>query len=154
MSGASGGTRDEPARKRPGKAPWYADGLRFSCTACGECCKNHGDGFEYVYSTRRERQAIARHLGLSLRAFERDYCDRVEGVLSFKSKDQACVFLEGKGCGIYALRPGQCRSFPFWPELLESEDAWERDVASFCPGAGQGTLHDLDAIRAAARHGP
>ena len=50
----------------PSKTPWYADGLRFTCTACGDCCRNHGDGFEYVYATRRERQAIAKHLGSNL----------------------------------------------------------------------------------------
>jgi Fe-S-cluster containining protein len=134
--------------------PWYADGLRFSCTGCGKCCHNHGDGFEYVYSTRRERQAIARSLGVSLRAFEREYCENVDGFLSFRTKDKACVFLDGKACGIYALRPAQCRSFPFWAELLEDRDTWERDVASFCPGVGQGALHDADAIRTALRTGP
>jgi len=130
--------------------PWYAEGLRFECTACGRCCVNHGDGYEYVFSTRDERKALAAHFGLSLEAFERRYCERIDGVgLSFKSRDGGCIFLAGQRCSVYGLRPKQCRTFPFWPELLESEDSWQRDVASFCPGVGQGPLHDLNAIRAA-----
>lgn len=135
---------------RPGEdgVPWYVEGLRFECSACGKCCKNHGDGFEYVFSTRAERRRIASHLGLTQRAFEARYTERVLGSLSFVSKDHACVFLDERGqCSIYELRPKQCSTFPFWPELLESEGAWQRDVASFCPGVGQGDLHDVNAIR-------
>ena len=40
--------------RRTGKGPWFKDGIRFQCTACGNCCRNHGDGFDYVYSTMRE----------------------------------------------------------------------------------------------------
>jgi uncharacterized protein len=140
----------EPAPEQPrGTPPWWFDGLRFQCTACGKCCLNHGDGFEYVYSTRQERMALAEHFGLSLRAFEERYCDRVEGLLSFKSENRACVFLKEGRCSVYALRPRQCRTFPFWSELLTDEDTWKRDVASFCPGVGQGSLHDANAIRTA-----
>lgn len=135
---------------RPGEpgVPWYVEGVRFECTACGRCCKNHGEGYEYVFSTRVERRLIASRLGMSARAFEAKYTERVAGSLSFISKGQACVFLDEAGqCSIYDLRPKQCRTFPFWPELLDSEGAWERDVASFCPGVGQGDLHDVNEIR-------
>ncbi|HZL99026.1 MAG TPA: YkgJ family cysteine cluster protein, partial [Planctomycetota bacterium] len=112
-----------------GKGPWFKAGLRFACTACGNCCRNHGDGFDYVYSTLRERRAIAAHLGLPQAEFERLYCDDVEGLLSFKSRPleggkpgKACIFLEGSRCSIYAHRPLQCRTFPFWPEVLRSPE--------------------------------
>jgi hypothetical protein len=128
--------------------PWYAEGLAFQCTACGKCCRNHGEGFAYVFSTRAERQALAGRLGVSLAEFERQWCERIDGQLSFKSRGDACTFLDGRGrCTVYDLRPRQCRTFPFWPELLVDRDTWERDVASFCPGAGQGKVHDLAAIR-------
>jgi len=139
-----------PAGPRPGEpgVPWYIDGLRFGCSACGRCCHNHGEGYEYVFSTRAERRAIAQHLGLSQRAFEAEYTTRVMGSLSFTSKDNACVLLNDAGqCSVYEQRPKQCRTFPFWPELLESEHAWQRDVASFCPGVEQGELHDVNEIR-------
>lgn len=145
--------RPEP-RPEPRKVPWFADGLRFECTACGKCCLNHGDGFNYVYSTRGERRAIAKHLGLSLKQFEADYCEKVGSHLSFISEDNACVFLEEGKCSIYEHRPSQCSTFPFWPELLSDEDTWEEDVASFCPGVGEGPVHELDAIRAVMRRAP
>ncbi len=121
--------------------PWYAEGLRFTCTACGDCCKNHGDGFQYVYSSRAERRALAAHFGISQRAFERRYCEKVEGWLSFKSREQACVFLRDGKCSVYALRPTQCRTFPFWHELVASRRAWERDVLAHCPGSRSGRRH-------------
>jgi len=36
-------------------------------------------------------------------------------------------------CSIYAARPEQCRSWPFWPELLRSPQAL-REAARLCPG--------------------
>ena len=144
MSGSKAGRR---------KGPWFQEGIRFQCTACGNCCRNHGDGYDYVYSTMRERRAIAAHLGLPQAEFERRYCEDVEGLLSFKSqvlpdgKGKACIFLEGNRCSIYAHRPTQCRTFPFWPEVLADREVWRRDVESVCPGVGTGPVHDLEAIR-------
>ncbi len=48
----------------------YADGIRFECTACGECCKSRG-GYDYVYVNLKERRRLARHLRLDTRAFTR-----------------------------------------------------------------------------------
>jgi uncharacterized protein len=98
---------------------------------------------------RRLRVRLLHPRRVTERAFEAQYCERIEGHLSFKSRDRACIFLVGGRCSVYALRPAQCRTFPFWPELLADERAWERDVASFCPGVGQGPVRDANAIRAA-----
>lgn len=141
-------TRDPLPEKTPDQPPWYIDGVRFECTACGKCCVNHGEGFDYVFSTRSERKALAEHFGMPLKQFERAYCVKVAGQWSFGSKGDACIFLEGGRCSVYELRPKQCRTFPFWPELMESRDTWDRDVASFCPGADTGRLHEFKDIRA------
>lgn len=136
-----------PLPGEPG-VPWYVEGVRFQCTACGDCCKNHGEGFQYVFSTRAERRAIAQRLGMTLRNFEAEFTERVMGALSFVSKGDACVFLNEQGrCSVYEVRPKQCRTFPFWPELMDSRGAWDRDVASFCPGADKGQLYDVNEIR-------
>ena len=47
---------------------WYADGLRFACTQCGNCCRNHGE-YTYVYLTEVELREIPAHLGLSRKEF-------------------------------------------------------------------------------------
>ena len=148
--GPPSGPKDGP-RSGTQDGPWFADGLRFECTACGKCCLNHGDGFNYVYSTRAERRAIAKDLGISLSALERDYCEKVGAHLSFISEDNACVFLKNGKCSVYEHRPSQCGTFPFWPELVRDEDTWEEDVASFCPGVGQGPVHGPEEIRAVMR---
>jgi len=147
-----------PPAARPGDGPaaeaaWFARGLRFECSACGKCCSNHGDGYEFVWSRHEERVALARHFGVSLEEFEQTWCESVEhgAEPSFKSRGQACIFLQDGRCSVYALRPSQCRTFPFWPELLVDEDTWQRDVASFCPGVGQGPLHSHESIRAQMR---
>lgn len=142
---------DEPTSSpspAPGEdgEPWYVEGLRFSCTACGKCCLNHGEGYQYVFSTRAERRRIAKRLGLSQRGFESEYCHPVMGSLSFASTGEACIFLEDGRCSIYEVRPNQCRTFPFWPEVLVDRDTWDRDVASFCPGVGSGEFFDINAI--------
>ncbi|MED5329711.1 MAG: YkgJ family cysteine cluster protein [Planctomycetota bacterium] len=143
-------TKDRPAEWLPVEesSTWYEDGLRFECQACGKCCHNHGEGYAFVYSSRPERIAIAKKLNLSLKALEEKYCERVTGGWSFKSRGDACIFLnKNNQCSIYSLRPSQCQTFPFWPELLETQDRWERDVASFCLGVDQGPLHEAPEIQ-------
>ena len=39
------------------------------------------------------------------------------------------------GCAVYAHRPSQCRTWPFWPYPLASRQAWER-VKRMTPGPG------------------
>lgn len=43
------------------------------------------------------------------------------------------------GCSIYAARPIQCDRYPFWPDLLKSRGAWDKE-AGFCPGMNRGPL--------------
>ena len=37
-----------------------------------------------------------------------------------------CIFLDddGKKCTIYEARPTQCRTYPYWPRLMNNETAW------------------------------
>ncbi|HBP17453.1 MAG TPA: hypothetical protein DEA08_06640, partial [Planctomycetes bacterium] len=48
-----------------------------------------------------------------------------------------CVFwVEEVGCQVYEARPTQCRTYPFWPEVVESREAWEVEAES-CPGISE-----------------
>jgi uncharacterized protein len=40
-------------------------------------------------------------------------------------------------CRVYAQRPRQCRTYPFWPEVVGSRAAWQRE-ARRCEGIGRG----------------
>ena len=59
-----------------------------------------------------------------------------------------CVFLSPDNrCRIYAVRPLQCRTYPYWPETLSSRAAWRRE-ARRCEGIGQGEVIPLARVRA------
>ncbi len=136
---------------------WYAEGLRFSCTQCGNCCTGP-TGF--VWYTPDEAERIAAHLGISVAQFERRYARTVRGRRSLgenKTKfGYDCVFLtrdaDGKaGCSIYPVRPMQCRTWPFWPENLASPEHYLQ-AARTCPGMrrgleGEGTFVPIQQIR-------
>jgi Fe-S-cluster containining protein len=107
---------------------------------------------------------MARSLGLSYPAFLRTYAWRTDQGWSLREKEKPnehgwdCVFLDrdsqpGKAlCSIHAVRPRQCRTFPFWPEILASRRAWQK-TARLCEGIGRGPLIPADQVRLYAREG-
>jgi Fe-S-cluster containining protein len=62
--------------------------------------------------------------------------------------DGDCIFLEPetKRCLVYAARPRQCRTWPFWTTTVESPQSWARTARS-CPGCNQGRLYQLCEIQ-------
>lgn len=89
---------------------------------------------------------MAKHLGLKTAAFTKKYCDQKQGVWKLKDIDGGdCAFLEGKRCGIYEARPTQCRTWPFWPELMDAK-TWADDVKSFCPGVDRGRVWSKEEV--------
>lgn len=113
-------------------SPWYANGLQFSCTGCGQCCTGAPG---YIWVNLNEIEAIAAHLELSVKEFSARFLRRINGRLSLLEmpKTYDCIFLKDKKCQIYSVRPTQCRTFPWWPQLLKSEEDW-KEAAKFCEG--------------------
>ena len=125
------------------------EGLRFECTQCGECCVNREE-YAHVYASREEVRELAALLELPILEFRRRYAFVDEdGWTQLSVVEDHCVFLELEtgSCRVYAARPVQCRTFPFWTENLQSRAAWRR-LKRFCPGIGQGDLLPLERIRA------
>lgn len=122
------------------KEVFYEQGLRFECQGSGKCCTSHGE-FGFVYLTVEDRERFAKFLGLSVDAFVKKYCDRTNGVYHLKEEKGRpdCLFLKNKACTVYEARPNQCRTWPFWPEVMNAK-AWKTEVESFCPGVGKGRL--------------
>lgn len=58
-----------------------------------------------------------------------------------------CTFFDPqtRRCTVYAARPRQCRTWPFWPSHLVSHEEWQR-VQSVCPGTRTGPLIPLAEI--------
>lgn len=133
--------------KPPGEPPWYADGLRFRCTACGECCTGEPG---YVYVTSSDVARMAKHKGMTPDAFARLYVRRVGDRLSLKEKANGdCAMLEGRKCSVYSVKPTPCSTFPFWPEVLDSRKTWD-ETAKRCPGMNVGDAYEraeVDALK-------
>lgn len=113
------------------------DGVRFTCQAgCTRCCDVEG----YVYITEQDLRNAAAFLEMTAEDFERRYVYRTRHLLRLrKPKGSQCHFLLPSGCSIHSVKPTQCRLFPFWPELLESRQEWEK-TGRRCPGIGKGRL--------------
>lgn len=98
-----------------------------------------------------EIQALADHLGLDVQDFGRKYLRRYQGKYSLTEKTNGhCVFYRNGGCSVYQLRPTQCRTFPFWPENMASEESWN-ELARTCRGVHQGPTHSQSEIDEALR---
>jgi hypothetical protein len=126
-------------------APWYQDGLCFACTRCGNCCTGEPGS---VRVDEGEAATLARYIGLDLADFhERHARVLPDGAISLREKPNGeCVFWSrALGCTVYAVRPRQCRTWPFWRANLASLAHW-RTAARGCPGIDQGPLHPADLL--------
>ena len=136
---------------KPTEVPWYVAGLAFECAGCGGCCAGPAEG--YVWVTAREIIAIAAHLGLSEADMLRRHVRQVGSRQSLKEDPltRDCLFLRGdadgrRTCAIYAVRPVQCRTWPFWASNLATPDDWA-EAAVRCPGINRGSIHTAAQIR-------
>jgi uncharacterized protein len=127
---------------------------------CGNCCA--GSTGSVTFSDD-EARAMAEATGLSIADFYENYT-RIKGrgvdaQVELKEVKQAdgtfdCVFLDrskipGKAiCSLYSARPLQCRTWPWWPEILESPGSWDAAKLGIdgCPGLGSGQIHNISEI--------
>ena len=130
------------------KLPFYENGIKFQCQSSGKCCTSHGE-FGYVYLTLQDRKRFAKYLKLTTSEFTKKYCDISGGIWHLKEdmKNPDCLFLKNKACTVYEARPTQCRTWPFWPEVMNPK-SWKAEVENFCPGVGKGKLHSKTEIEA------
>lgn len=146
--------------------PWYAEGLKFTCTQCGNCCTGAPG---YVWISKEEIIRLAEHLGISPEETVERYCRKINGKFSLRERRNSsgsydCIFLKeekvlGKSagggkvvhtrqtCGVYPVRPLQCRTWPFWPETLASREAWDYS-AKRCHGMNRGKTYSQTRIEA------
>src|SRR6202142_3526617 len=111
--------------------------VRFECQrGCINCCTQEGR----IYLTEDDLVRAAKFVRMSPAAFEKTYAYRTKPELRFgKPREKQCPFLREHGCSIHPAKPTQCRTFPFWPELVERRSEWKR-TARYCPGIGKGEL--------------
>jgi len=143
------------AQRQTADTPWYQDGLRFSCTQCGNCCTG-GPGA--VWHTDAEAAEMATALGITTDEFLQRYSRVLGGRRSLNEHETEhgfdCIFLDrttqpGKAlCRVYLARPTQCRTWPFWSDNIRSARAWRAaKERTPCPGMDSGTLIPVEKIR-------
>jgi Fe-S-cluster containining protein len=129
---------------------WYASGLPFECTGCGDCCTGAPGA---VWLDDEDVDRLAAYLGFTTWEFEGRHVRKVAGRRSLLEKFNGdCEFFdrEKRSCGVYDGRPTQCRTFPFWPHNLESPEAWQ-EVRAECEGARvEAPVVPIETIRARA----
>lgn len=96
-----------------------------------------------------EARRIRLRLGVGRAWFARRYARRdAHGWTLRLGPDGRCPLLAASGrCRVYGQRPAQCRSYPFWPEILATPATWRRE-AGRCEGIGRGPRLPAARIRA------
>lgn len=136
-------------------AEWYSEGLRFTCTQCGNCCTGPPGA---VWFNAEEGRAMAARLGLAESVFYQRYARQIDdhwSLIETKTEHGLdCIFLDRKSipgkalCSVYEARPTQCRTWPFWPENLRTKRHWETvKRVTPCPGMNSGNLVPIESIR-------
>jgi uncharacterized protein len=135
----SGSTSSTSSASTSNLEPFWSEGLNFKCTGCGKCCQTDGE----VWLNTHEFVQLVDSLHLPARDVLTLYVDEVtSGWVKLKNKPRSsqdpsivaaggdeCIFLgdDHKSCTVYATRPVQCRTYPFWPRLLFHRSAWESE---------------------------
>ena len=121
--------------------------LHFECTACGQCC--HGNPQHHIIEVSKpEVRAFHRFLDISAKQMRERYLDDDPdyGLGIRLNADGRCSLLDEQGrCSVYKVRPLQCQTYPFWPEILRSKRAWNQE-ASRCEGINQGAAVTMKYI--------
>lgn len=127
-----------------GREKFYAQGLRFECTHCGNCCRLPGGKVDL---SQMEISEMSRALQMGVESFKQQFCyPDSNGYRLKEQEDGACIFLKDNLCIIYEARPLQCRTFPFWTENLKSHYRWKQ-LRSICNGLDKGKLYPLNEIQ-------
>ena len=122
--------------------------LRFTCLPnCSLCCQVKGE----VFLSEPDLLKLATYLNQDPATFEQDRCIRTRSQLRLRKPPDGrqCQFHIDNCCSVHPAKPTQCRAFPYWPELLESESAWAK-AAQYCPGMNQGELVNIAEARDSA----
>jgi uncharacterized protein len=93
-----------------------------------------------VYLSEEDLVRIAAHVNMTPADFEEKHVYRTARLLRLrKPPDRQCIFHQDNRCSIHPVKPTQCRLFPYWPEIIETQESWNA-TAQTCPGMNKGPL--------------
>jgi Fe-S-cluster containining protein len=100
-----------------------------------------------VYLSKEDGPRIAAHLSMEIADFEAKYIEsKGRSARLRKPPDRQCLFHQQGKCAIHTVKPVQCRVFPYWPEIIETAEAWD-ETAKRCPGMNKGALVQIEIVR-------
>ena len=107
-----------------------------ACANCGgRCCTGETGN---VFVNADEIALLAAHFDLKCDEFAKLYLRKVGWRWSLKEVafegGFACILFDKdeRKCGAYALRPQQCRSFPFWEYFKTHKEELKRECIGVC----------------------
>lgn len=145
VSGRSSTIASRAMSSANSRLSWWSNGLKFSCIGCGRCCRGEPGA---IYFTEQEEALICCSLNITKEKFEKEYVTHRWGHPSIGERQNGeCLFYDPTTarCAIYQARPSQCRTWPFWDDILESPGEWRR-ASKRCPGMNQGRLWTQEEI--------
>ena len=102
-----------------------------------------------MWVSEEEIDQLADWLTMDRAQFVRQYVRKVgrrKSLVEYASGDCAFFDPETRRCQVYPVRPGQCRTGPFWDSNLRSPEAWE-STCGHCPGARCVPLEEIERQR-------
>lgn len=112
------------------KIKFWHDGINFNYHQCGNCCTLPGGS---VTASEADLRKISNFLNINFGEFLNKYTFNYKGLVSIKSfPNGPCIFYKD-GCTVYEVRPTQCQTFPFGPEIMKDKTRLE-NVQEICSG--------------------
>ena len=122
-------------------------GIRFECQGSGNCCVSRGN-YGFVYLSKKDIKKLSDGIKITQQNIVKNYCQKTDGFIhlkELKKNNGNCIFLKDNKCTVYKSRPIQCRTWPFWPENMNTK-TWNNDISKNCPGIGKGKIYNLSLI--------
>ena len=112
--------------------------VRFECQRCARCCGDTSHRGRNLLLTKSEVEEISERTGLNPLSFATPISNK--GIYQYRMKKRGgkCIFLDGKACRIYDIRPLVCRFYPF--SVCKKDEKYVFNFAEDCPGIGLGDV--------------
>lgn len=117
----------------------YPKNVHFECQRCAKCCGDGSHRGRNILLLESEVRQISRVTGLRPLSFASRSLSVQPYRYRMKKRSGKCVFLYGKACRIYNIRPLICRFYPFSFKMKNSREYVFR-VSDECPGVGLGDI--------------
>jgi len=118
----------------------YPRKVRFECQRCAKCCGDSSHRGRNILLLDKEVGQISEATGLRPLSFVSHSSGTSPYHYRMKKRNGKCVFLDGKACRIYRIRPLICRFYPF--SLRKKNGGYTFEVSDDCPGIGLGKVLD------------